>query len=161
MGQHKPRVLEPQFSPKQQVEIQRAGSPTLLSLTISAATPLQMLHVLQQLECRHLRRRPLHMRDQKDGIAIRVLARRSSERLGFQKRGAAQIPSFGIAPIQKQVAQARNNPAQGGFRRSVATAQIGPEPNGKRCFEGEQCHCKRRVDKASTLRSRPCNDRGI
>ena len=95
------------------------------------------------------------MRDQKDGIAIRVLARRSSERLGPQKRGAVQISSLGLAPIQKQVAQPRNNPAQGGFRRSVATAQIGPEPNGKRCFEGEQCHCKRRDDSGIDTKKLP------
>ena len=95
------------------------------------------------------------MRKQKDGIAIRVLVRLSSERLGPQKRGAVQISSFGLAPIQKQVAQPRNNPAQGGFRRSVATAQIGPEPNGKRCFEGEQCHCKRRDDSGIDTKKLP------
>ena len=95
------------------------------------------------------------MRKQKDGIAIRVLSRRSSERLGLQKRGAAQIFSLGIAPIQQQVAQARNNPAQGGCRRSLAATQIGPEPNGKRCFEGEQCHCKRRDDSGIDTKKLP------
>ena len=144
MGQQQPRVLHPQLSPKQNVEIQRARSPALLSLTIAAAALFQTLHVLQQLECRHFRHRPLHARDQKNSIAVLVLAWRSSERLSLQKRRTTHIPSIGIGPLHKQINQAGHNPTQGGFRRPMKTAQIGPEPNGKRCFQGERCHCKRR-----------------
>jgi len=146
MGQQQPRVLHPQLSPKQNVEIQRARSPALLSLTIAAAALFQTLHVLQQLECRHFRHRPLHARDQKNSIAVLILAWRSSERLSLQKRRTTDIPSIGIAPLHKQINQAGQDPTQGGFRRPMETAQIGPEPNGKRCFQGERCHYKRRED---------------
>tara|TARA_A100001388_G_scaffold107831_1_gene79117 strand:+ start:369 stop:539 length:171 start_codon:yes stop_codon:yes gene_type:complete len=44
------RVLKTQLSPKQQVEIQWAWAPALLSLPIAAATLFQSLEVLQQLQ---------------------------------------------------------------------------------------------------------------
>ena len=85
MGQNQAGMLDPHLTPKQQVEIQWSGSPALLSLTIAAAALLPALQLLQQLERRRFRRRPFHARDQKDGIAISVLAWRSPDRLGLQE----------------------------------------------------------------------------
>ena len=126
------RMLKPQLPPKQQVEIQGAGPPALLARTVATAALLQKLHFIQQLECRRLRRRTLHSGDQKNGVAVFVLTLRSAKRLGLQKLRTAHILSICIAPLHEEGCKARNNPTQSGFRRPMAAAQIGPEPNGKR-----------------------------
>ena len=130
-------MLEPQLTPKQQVKIQWARPPALLPLSIAAAALFQSLEVLQQLQRRQLRWRTLNAGEQKNGIAVRVLIRGTPDRLGLQKRGATNIPSVGIAPTHKQLAQERSNPTQCGFRRAIRTPQVCPKPNGKSRLQGE------------------------
>ena len=146
-------MFEPQLTPKQQVKIQWARPPALLPLPIAAAALFQSLEVLQQLQRRQLRWRTLNAGEQKNGIAVRILIRGTPDRLGLQKRGATNIPSVGIAPTHKQLAQERSNPTQRGFRRAMGTAQVGPKAYSKGCFQRERWHC----DEADKARRDPTN----
>ena len=141
MGQDQTGVVKPQLTPKQQVKIKGAGPPALLELAIPSAALFQPLQLLQQLQCRQLRRGTLHAGKEKDGIAVRVLIRGPPDRLGRQKRGATHITSVGVAPLQENCRQPRSNPTQRGFRRTVRAAQVGPKPNSKSCFQREGWHC--------------------
>ena len=129
MGQDQAGVFEPQLTPKQQVQIQDSWPPALLSLAIAAAAPFQLVQMLQQLQRRQLRGRTLHLSEKKDCVAIGVLTWGPPEGLGRQKRGTADLARIDISPRHNPVAQSRSNPTQGGFRRAMRTAQIGPKPN--------------------------------
>ena len=132
MGQHQAGMLEPELSPEQQVKIKGAGPPALLALAIASAALFQALQLLKQLQCRQLRRQTPNLGEQKHGIAVRVLAWRTTLWLGRQKRRTTHILSISITPIHEKLSQAGSDPPEGGFRRPMAAAQVGPKPNGER-----------------------------
>ena len=131
MGQDQAGMVEPHLSPKQEIEIQGARSPVLLASTVAAAVLFQPLQVLQQLQRRLLGKGPPHVGEQKNGIAVGGLAWRPADRLGFYKGRTTHILSIAIAPVQKEVTQAGGQPPQRGFRRPVATTDIGAEADGQ------------------------------
>jgi hypothetical protein len=134
MGQPQALVLEAQFLPEEEIEIQRARPPALLPGTVTPELSFDGMKLIQQCQGLLKARIAKIPRDQHHGIEIAGLIRRPPDGRGVQQgRPSAMgtIPGVGSCPGTDQRFQQRSHRQQGLVGASSRARQIGAEGNSQ------------------------------